>query len=220
MEFLLIGDPQIEAIPSDDNREPLVDLLESFPELAFDVSRQFVQKTSSSISKARKSVGEKLTQAQLLLPQGYKFLIKECYRPLSVQRQFWNHHEAFLRDKFPAFSDEEIRLECSKYIAPLSVAPHSTGGAVDLLLTDSSGNWLDMGSRFNAEPSSCDYATYFHSDKISAEARQLREILSLAMSSVGFVNYPTEWWHWSFGDKYWAHHTKSPVAIFSSLELE
>jgi D-alanyl-D-alanine dipeptidase len=19
----------------------------------------------------------------------------------------------------------------------------------------------------------------------------------------GFVNYPSEWWHWSYGDKYW-----------------
>jgi D-alanyl-D-alanine dipeptidase len=21
------------------------------------------------------------------------------------------------------------------------------------------------------------------------------------------VNYPTEWWHWSFGDRYWAYVT-------------
>jgi D-alanyl-D-alanine dipeptidase len=21
------------------------------------------------------------------------------------------------------------------------------------------------------------------------------------------VNYPTEWWHWSFGDRYWAYAT-------------
>ncbi|MFD3503864.1 M15 family metallopeptidase [Streptomyces sp. NPDC058676] len=29
-------------------------------------------------------------------------------------------------------------------------------------------------------------------------------ILRSALTAVGMVNYPTEWWHWSFGDQYWA----------------
>ena len=24
------------------------------------------------------------------------------------------------------------------------------------------------------------------------------------MTATGFVNYPSEWWHWSYGDRYWA----------------
>jgi D-alanyl-D-alanine dipeptidase len=220
MDFLLIGDPRIESIPVRENGESIVDFSKEFPELFFDSSRLHVQKVSSSIFFGRKKLGQMLTDAQRLLPPGYKFLIKECYRPLSVQRSFWVKHEAFLKSRYPNWTDEEIRLECSKYIAPLSVAPHSTGGAVDLLLTDLNGRWLDMGSDFNAKPENCEYRTYFASDKISEEARVYREILSNAMTSVGFVNYPTEWWHWSCGDKYWAYATKAEAAIFSSIDID
>jgi len=27
------------------------------------------------------------------------------------------------------------------------------------------------------------------------------------MAAAGFVNYPSEWWHWSYGDRYWAFTT-------------
>lgn len=220
MEVILIGDPRIESIPVEESGDQMVDLSLEYPETSFDKNREFVQKISSSISFGRKTIGRMLIEAEAQLPSGFKFLIKECYRPLSVQRNFWESYEAFLRKQNPDWSLSEIYLECSKYIAPLSVAPHSTGGAVDLLLTDQNGNWLDMGCRFNAEPTSCEYKTYFHSDKISSQARRNREILGAVMTRVGFVNYPTEWWHWSYGDKYWAYMTNAKTAIFSSLELE
>lgn len=41
-----------------------------------------------------------------------------------------------------------------------------------------------------------------------------------AMTTVGFVNYPTEWWHWSYGDKYWAFMKSEPHAIYKSVEIE
>ncbi|HON74505.1 MAG TPA: M15 family metallopeptidase [Dermatophilaceae bacterium] len=31
---------------------------------------------------------------------------------------------------------------------------------------------------------------------------------------VGLVNYPTEWWHWSFGDRYWAWAMGERSALF------
>jgi D-alanyl-D-alanine dipeptidase len=30
-----------------------------------------------------------------------------------------------------------------------------------------------------------------------------------ALTGAGLVNYPTEWWHWSFGDRYWAYASGS-----------
>jgi D-alanyl-D-alanine dipeptidase len=30
------------------------------------------------------------------------------------------------------------------------------------------------------------------------------------------VNYPTEWWHWSYGDRYWALMTGAPAARYDS----
>jgi D-alanyl-D-alanine dipeptidase len=49
---------------------------------------------------------------------------------------------------------------------------------------------------------------------LPAEARHNREVMAAALSEAGFVNYPTEWWHWSYGDRYWALATGAPSALF------
>ncbi len=40
--------------------------------------------------------------------------------------------------------------------------------------------------------------------------------MSDALNVVGFVNYPTEYWHWSYGDRYWAYVKQQPFAIYGS----
>lgn len=37
------------------------------------------------------------------------------------------------------------------------------------------------------------------------------------MTGAGFVNYPTEWWHWSHGDRYWAWSTRAPAARYGAV---
>ena len=218
-DVVLIGDQRITKVPVIECEDELVDLIRSFPALAFDLDRLHVQKESASISFARRTVGEMLLKAQALLPTGINLLVKECHRPMFVQRGFWDDYSAYLRRKNPSWTETQLYDECSKFNAPLDVAPHTTGGAVDLTLADREGKWLDMGTDFNASPHDSESATYTHSLTISAEARANRSILVKAMSSVGFVNYPTEWWHWSYGDKYWAFIKGLPNAIYDSVEL-
>ena len=150
---------------------------------------------------ARRTVGEMLMTAQSWLPAGTKLLVKECYRPMSVQKKFWDGYSAYLRKQNPTWSEERIYNECSKLNAPLEVAPHTTGGAVDLTLVNAKGQWLDMGTEFNASPHETEGATYTDAENISEDAKLNRRTLSTAMTKAGFVNYPTEWWHWSYGDK-------------------
>ena len=38
-------------------------------------------------------------------------------------------------------------------------------------------------------------------------------MLGEALTSAGMVNYPTEWWHWSYGDRYWAFGTGAAHAV-------
>jgi D-alanyl-D-alanine dipeptidase len=40
--------------------------------------------------------------------------------------------------------------------------------------------------------------------------------MSGVLSQVGFVNYPTEYRHWSYGDRYWAYNKHQPHAIYAS----
>ena len=59
----------------------------------------------------------------------------------------------------------------------------------------------------------------FDCPDISKEAEKNRKILNNALSEVGFVNYPSEWWHYSFGDRLWAKLTGSKIAIFGKMDL-
>jgi zinc D-Ala-D-Ala dipeptidase len=39
-------------------------------------------------------------------------------------------------------------------------------------------------------------------------------MLAEALRAAGLVNYPTEWWHWSYGDRYWALATGARHAVY------
>jgi D-alanyl-D-alanine dipeptidase len=89
---------------------------------------------------------------------------------------------------------------------------------VDLTLADESGKEIDIGTRLNADPEESNNACFTLAANISDSARANRQLLINTMSKSGFVNYPTEWWHWSYGDRYWAYHTNNPFAFFDSVE--
>lgn len=219
-KIVLIGDERIKKIHVHDTNEAIVDLKIKYTKLTFDFTRKNVQKDSLSISFGRLGLGLKLLEAQKILPQGLSLLIKECYRPIQVQQGFWVGETKYLRKKFPLWTEKEIYDECSKFVAPLDVAPHTTGGAVDLTLIDDQGLWLDMGTEFNASSMETKDATYTFAKNISTAARENRNILIEVMTQAGFVNYPTEWWHWSYGDKYWAYMQNKPCAIYGSLDVD
>lgn len=215
---ILIGDPRVKAIVVQENNDPMVDLRHHFPQLRIDNSRKHVQQESRSISHARLTVGRMLLEAQQKLPSGLHLLIKECHRPMHVQRKSWESYEKHLQKTFPTWTQQQIDEENSKLNAPLDVAPHTTGAAVDLTLTTDDGTWLEMGTLFNASPLETENRTYTHATNISTEAAINRKHLVKTMTEAGFVNYPTEWWHWSYGDKYWALAKNHPHALFGTID--
>jgi D-alanyl-D-alanine dipeptidase len=42
-------------------------------------------------------------------------------------------------------------------------------------------------------------------------------MLASALQGAGLVNYPTEWWHWSYGDRYWAMASGRGSAIYGPV---
>lgn len=99
---------------------------------------------------------------------------------------------------------------------PQTPPPHSTGAAVDVTLTDASGEAIDMGSPID-ELSSRSYPNYFAT---SADSQQQyhhsREQLSVLLSAVGFQRHPHEWWHFSYGDQLWAWLSGVSSACYGS----
>ncbi|MFE3329185.1 M15 family metallopeptidase, partial [Streptomyces sp. NPDC059176] len=135
------------------------------------------------------------------------------------QVQYFDQYAAGLSAAHPDWPAERIRSAASRYVSPPEVAPHSAGAAVDLTLADADGRELDLGSPVNANPEVSAGACYTQADNISEEARTYRQILASALTAVGMVNYPTEWWHWSFGDRYWALATQSEAAVYGPIEF-
>lgn len=108
-------------------------------------------------------------------------------------------------------------MKASRFVSPPEVAPHVSGAAIDLSLADLDGDEVDMGTPIDTSPLDSDGACYFAAENISSAARQNRTVLSVALTAAGLVNYPTEWWHWSYGDRYWALMTGAEHALFGPM---
>ena len=92
---------------------------------------------------------------------------------------------------------------------------HTTGGAVDLTLIDSDGNELDMGTEFDSFSEAASTA-YYEQVGTDTKIRDNRRMLYNAMTGAGFTNLPSEWWHYDFGDRFWAYYNRKP-AIYKGV---
>ncbi len=168
---------------------------------------------------ARQTVVGKLIEVSRLLPEGISLSVKETYRPLSFQEFIFNRRAKRLGNMavHSNKSESEIYEITAQFIAPPEVAGHPTGGAVDVSLIDADGNELDMGCNYDEDEETSSGRCFSFSSKISAVAVRNRQLLFGYMEQSGFVNYPYEWWHWSYGDKYWAAIKKRPNAIYGAV---
>lgn len=213
-ELVLMGAPRVAAVSVSECGEDVVDTRE----LALD-SDPDENPQNTVYAFLRRSVAERLLQAQAALPTGLRVLLAEGYRPYEQQEFYFNRRKRRLIDADPMLSEEAALLRASEFVSPPDIAPHVTGAAVDLTLVDEHGEALDMGTPIDARPEDCEGACYFDAANISAEARQNRKTLAAALTGAGFVNYPTEWWHWSYGDRYWALLSGRSRAMFGPLQL-
>ncbi|MEU7563755.1 M15 family metallopeptidase [Streptomyces eurythermus] len=211
--IILMSDPRVAAIPVADCGEPLIDVRGTL--LVDDRKAD----TTGSYAHLRRGVLDRLVHAQSLLPNGLRLLHVEGYRPPDLQRRYFEEYADELRAANPAWSDDQVHEAASRYVSPPEIAPHSAGAAVDLTLVDADGTELDMGTRVNASPEESDGACYTDADSISHQARTNRSLLVSALSVAGLINYRTEWWHWSYGDRYWALMTNQPAALYGPRPL-
>jgi zinc D-Ala-D-Ala dipeptidase len=135
----------------------------------------------------RATVVDQLVTAQILLPRDIRLLILGGHRPPGVE---------------PAV----------RYCTQPDSDAHLSGGAADLSLCTEGGTELPMGSRLHAGPAERRDLSDF-----TAEAQRNRHFLHQALSTVGLVNPPTAWWHWSYGDLYWCDRTGAGAACYGPI---
>lgn len=221
-KVLMIADPEILAIPIKENNEPLVDLNDQNI-IKFGPSPEIPNNTD--YTKMRKSVYDKLVEAQNMLPNGLKFCLYEGLRSKALQEKLFQDRYNKVKHQHSSFSHEEIFEETTRLVSPVinvdgstNVPPHSTGAAIDVYLIDNEGKVIDMGIRTEDWMLDLDGSlSVTDSTKISLEAQENRKIMNTVLSKVGLVNYQTEYWHWSYGDRYWAYYKDEPYAMYGSI---
>jgi len=136
-------------------------------------------------------VAVKLQQAQTNLKRdhpAHSLIVYDAARPLSVQQLMWD-------------SIEVPEWEKTKYLSnPLHGSLHNYGAAVDIGITDSLGNELDMGAPYDffgelAYPRK--ETILLAQGRLTALQVNNRKILRSIMYEAGFFNIDTEWWHFN-----------------------
>ncbi len=220
---MFLNHPSYLSITIKDNHESLIDIRD-LHEIAYGPSPEIPN--NQDYTKMRKTVYEKLKQAQNLLPKGYHFCLYEAYRSLSTQKLIFETFFEKVKHANPNWSHEKIFTEATRLVSPVmnldgskNIPPHSTGGAIDVYLVNDAGQVVDMGIHPKDWMQDLDGSLSLPlSNKISTAARKNRKIMYDALAAVGFINYQNEYWHWSYGDRYWAYHTKHAHAIYDTVQ--
>ncbi len=158
----------------------------------------------------------------MLLPKNLYFCLYEGYRSLTLQKFLFEKRYEKVKLQHPDWSAEQIFIDTTKLVSPVTnqdgsvnIPPHSTGGAIDIYLVNDQGEYVDMGIHPKDWIEDLEGSiSITASNIISSEAEKNRKIMCQALTLVGFTNYPTEYWHWSYGDRYWAYEKKQPHAIY------
>lgn len=128
-----------------------------------------------------KATAQKLLKANLELKnKGYRLKVLDAYRPVYVQRIFW---ELVKDERYVANPDK-------------SGSNHNRGTAVDVTLTDAWGKELVMPSKFD-DFSIC---ASRNSPHMTDEMIKNMDILTEAMVKCGFRPIQSEWWHFDDED--------------------
>lgn len=222
-KIVYIADPEVLAVPIQECGEPLVDA-SMHTELEYGPPPE-CELTADCYTKMRATVFRKLCEAQSELPSGWYFRLYEGFRSLTVQKMLFDNEYKRVSARFPKATPEELFYETTRLVSPVTnldgtpnIPAHNTGGAIDIEIVKADGELLDMGMTAKdwctVNPELC----LTDSPLISSEARRNRAFLLQLMEYFGFVNYPTEWWHFSYGDRYWAYHREAQHAIYGSAD--
>lgn len=139
---------------------------------------------------AARAVAKAQDELSRLMP-GFKLLIKDAARPMSVQRKMFDAVKGTSRANYVANPAKGGGL-------------HNYGVAVDITIVDPDGHEIDMGTpvdHLGVEANIDREVILVKAGIISENARQNRILLRRIMKNAGFSTIRTEWWHFNFVNK-------------------
>lgn len=197
------SDNYVKRIPVKDVGDPLVDVTKYVKRIIVRKNNTLKRKDNQIL--IRRQVAEMLRNAQQYLPDGYSFFLYDGFREEKIQKVYFKNHLKNIRAKHPDWPEEKLRAAAAIFVAdPSRVCPHLTGGAVD----------ISVGKKKRIATGGFNH---FDDRNISPLFQKKRKFLATIMEKAGFVNYEPEWWHWSYGDRYWAAVMKKEYAIYGEI---
>lgn len=157
-----------------------------------------------------------LSANKVLATFGCELVVYDAYRPIDTQCGLWAWALEKVKKDHPNLLQAELEALTSQYSSDprrfdlddaTTWPTHSTGASIDVMLRSlDTGEEMDMGAAFD------DLSSAAHTDKLE-QAFDLghikddnaalinRRLLYWVMSEAGFVNYPSEYWHFDFGNQ-------------------
>ncbi len=215
----------MESIIINENGEPLVPISMSSLIKCYPIYYKMGVNNSIPECFVRQTVFEKLLEAAKALPEGINLVVLDGWRPFLVQEYLFKTLLNHLKNKniYQGTSEKKLIEIARNIVSPPRTnikfpSPHLTGGAVDVTLSDHAGRLLNMGTAFDENSplswtSALESAEYIHPEVISN-----RRMLYHVLTSVGFTNLPSEWWHYDYGDQLWAYYNRKPVAMYGATK--
>jgi zinc D-Ala-D-Ala dipeptidase len=166
------------------------------------------------VKKKLKEINETLNMV------GLGLMIGDAWRSPKSQQILWKKEVEMIKQNNPGIQESQITAYAQ--IAPPELMAHTSGACVDAVLYDlETGEVLDFGVPPLAHQSKSQRtANYTNSPLISATAKKNRKLMVELFENAGFANLPTEFWHFSFGDKTWAAIKEKESAIYGELDNE
>ncbi len=143
-KIIYIADPEILAIPIVECNEPLIEIKNHY-ELQYGPPPE-CELTTDCYTKMRKTVFEKLCQAQNNLPNSWRFRLYEGFRSLKVQEMLFEQEYQRVLEREPHKNKLELFHETTRLVSPVTnldgtknIPPHNTGSAVDIEIITAEG---------------------------------------------------------------------------------
>lgn len=193
--------------------EPLVDLGVVCPTVKIDL--ESTRRNEKSIF-VRKTVAEMLNSASKFLPKNISFIVADGWRPNKAQKRYHKYFIRKLRKENPRWEEKKIFTEAVK-LCPPSISfkkpGHGSGGAIDIELCKNGRRLY-----FNTKKLPLAKAVRSNQKNLSQKILENRKLLSDALTNVGFVNNPREYWHWSYGDHRWAEKLGKKETLYGPTD--
>jgi D-alanyl-D-alanine dipeptidase len=199
--FLLMSTPGSLTAP-----KPLVDIRAFSPGIALDIryatANNFTGKPVAGYRAGKCLLHDPAARALAavetdLRGRGYGLIVFDCYRPKHAVAEFmvWANAPDDPASKALYYPELDKSQLVPDYIAEKS--GHSKGATADIGLLDCRAapcRPVDMGTPFDY------FGIQANTDwpGASPAQKESRELLLKAMAAQGFVNYPLEWWHFTW----------------------